>query len=58
MSAGVKPNIKQEIKDLVAVSDNFFWRSTLKNWEIQFKKMLYFSFVDFGWYSIHLDIVR
>ena len=58
MSAGVKPNIKQEIKDLVAVSDNFFWRSTLKNWEIQFKKMLYFSFVDFGLYSIHLDIVR
>ena len=58
MSAGVKPNIKQEIKDLVTVSYNFFWRSTLKNWEIQFKKMLYFLFVDFGLYSIHLDIVR
>ena len=41
MSAGVKCNTKQ-IKDLVAVSYKFFLRSTLKSWEIQCKKVVFF----------------
>ena len=54
VAANVKADIKkQEIKDLVAYLTNVY-----KNYlEIQYKKGLYFSF-NFGWYSIHLDIVR
>ena len=54
VSANVKADInKQEIKYLVAYLTNVY-----KNYlEIQDKKGLYFSF-NFGWYSIHLDIVR
>ena len=54
VSANVKADIKkQEIKYLVAYLTNVY-----KNYlEIQYKKGLYFSF-NFGWYSIHLDIVR
>ena len=56
MSADVKANIKQQkIKDLVTYLTNFY-KKYLQNIS-KCKKRLYFSF-DFGWYSIHLDIVR
>ena len=51
MSVDVKANIKQqEVKDLVA----YLTKKYLQNFEIQYKKSVYFSF-DFGWYFIHLD---
>ena len=52
----LKANIKQqEIKDIAAVSYNFLYEvpSKLKK---QCKKENYFP-LDFGWYSIHLDVV-
>ena len=49
----VKANIKQqEIKDIAAVSYNFLYEVPKK----QCKKENYFP-LDFGWYSIHLDVV-
>ena len=55
MSADVKANvIQKELKDLVAVSYNFFEEVPSKL-EMQFKKRVCFLF-DFSWNSIHLDI--
>ena len=56
MPDDVKANIKQqEINDLVAVSYNFLYEVSSKL-EKQCKKENYFT-LDFGWYSIHLDVV-
>ena len=44
------------MKDLVAVSYKYL-EEVLPKLEIQRKKDMCFSF-DFGWYSIHLDIIR
>ena len=57
ISADVKANIKQqELKDLVGVSYEFLLEVPSKL-EMQCHNGMCFSF-DFGWYSIHLDIVR
>ena len=50
ISADVKNNVKQEIKELVAGSYNFYKKCL----QIQCKKGMYFSF-NFGWYFIKLD---
>ena len=56
MPDDVKANIKQqEINDLVAVSYNFLYEVPSKL-EKQCKKENCFT-LDFGWYSIHLDVV-
>ena len=55
MPDDVKANIKQqEINDLVAVSYNFLYEVPSKL-EKQCKKENYFT-LDFGWYSIHLEV--
>ena len=54
ISADVKSNIKQEIKDLVAATYKLLQEVPSKL-QIQYKKGVHFSF-DFGWYSIQLYI--
>ena len=55
-SADVKANKNnKQIKDL-ALSHKFLNDVTSKL-EIQYERGMHFSF-DFGWYSIHFDIVR
>ena len=56
ISAEVKADIKQEIKELVAISCNFLYKVPSKL-EIQSKTGVYFSF-KFVWYSNQLDVVR
>ena len=47
------------IKDQGSINKKLLPRlaNTSEKLEIQFKKVMHFSF-DFGWYSIHLDIVH
>ena len=54
ISADVKALKANELSSDCIV--NFFITSRPPKLEIQCKKDIYFSF-DFGWYSIHLDIV-
>ena len=57
ISADVKANIKQqELKDLVGVSYKFLLEVPSKL-EMRWHNGVCFSLA-FGWYSIHLDIVR
>ena len=44
MSANVKANIKQEIKDLVAVSYNFF-KKYPQNFKYNVKEGVFFNFI-------------
>ena len=53
ISTDIKTDVKQEIKELVAVSYNFSQKYLLKI-EIQYKAGLYFSF-NLGWHSIQFD---
>ena len=53
ISTNIKTNVKQEIKELVAVSYNFSQKCLLKI-ERQNKVGLYFLF-NLGWHSIQLD---
>ena len=53
ISADTKTDVKQEIKELVAVP--YFHRSTFSKLEVQYKIGLYFLF-NLGWHSIQLDI--
>ena len=57
MSADVKANIKQQkIKDLV-VYCTILCKNYLQNLKYNVNRGVYIPF-DFGWYSIHLDIVH
>ena len=51
--ADIKTDVKQEIKELVAVSYNFSPKYPLKI-EIQYKAGFYFLF-SLGWHSIQYD---
>ena len=53
ISTNIKTDVKQEIKELVAVSYNFSQKYLLKI-ETQYKAGLYVSF-NLGWHSIQLD---
>ena len=53
ISTDIKTDVKQEIKELVAVSYNFSQKYLLKI-EIQYKAGLYFSF-NLGWHSTQFD---
>ena len=55
ISTDIKTDVKQEIKELVAVSYNFSQKYLLKI-EIQYKAGLYFSF-NLGWHSIQFDLL-
>ena len=61
ISADIKTDGKQEIRELVAVSYNFYitflHRSALSKLEIQYRIGSYFQF-NLVWHSIQLDIVR
>ena len=52
ISTDNKTDVKQEIKELVAESYNF-WQKYLKI-DVQYKTGLYFSF-NLGWHSIQYD---
>ena len=55
ISADVKADVKQEIKELVAIFYNFLEGPS--KLEIQCRKSVYFLF-NFIWYSIHFGIVH
>ena len=53
ISTDIKTDVKQEIKELVAVSYNFSQKYLLKI-EIHYKTGMYFLF-NLGWHSIQFD---
>ena len=55
ISTNIKTDVKQEIKQLVAVSYNFSQKYLFK-FEIQYKAALYFSF-NCSWNSIQFDLL-
>ena len=55
MSADVNTSMKQKIK-IGGSSYKFLYKNYLQNLKYNVNKWVYFSF-DFGWYSIHFDIV-
>ena len=56
ISADVKANKNnKQIKDLALPYK--FLNDVTSKLEIQYERGMYFSF-DFGWYSVHFDIVR
>ena len=60
ISADANADLKQEIKELLISSCilSLFIRSTSKNLKYNVKQVCSFPLINFGWYSIHLDIVQ
>ena len=55
ISADVKANKTNKKQDLVALSYKLLW--DIAKPKIQYEKGMYYFSFDFGWYSIHFDIV-